>query len=262
MMSRALIIGGVALGGLVLLESAAVRTLVGSAGAANRAATEYIRTHPIDGITFAVSDRANMEETHAAMTAALGGASDSDYEGLDSVKRLRDICDLWLQAQQQACTGSPTPPRIGPVGLADMLADPDFNADAYRDYSLIPAQADDDDGILPHSTASCQPGTACSEGPLTRMGRAVCTLRALRDKSWGLELVEVLAATRELARAMDAADFRLTGERRSEKEGELGTLADVPGRVVGKVVDVVAAAAQQPLILLAVAGVIAWRVLR
>lgn len=231
MNTNAIIIAGGALGAVLLLE----RSRFGrTAGVANRAAAAELAKYG----GFAVPSNASMVDAHAAWSATLQAGPFGVGASTKSVQ-------MWLAAYK--------------AGAA---------ADAVN-YSLMGNRDPNDPVNMADAT---DVGAVCSLwgkdaaglAQLNELGRAVCGV-SNTPASWveddTARLARVLKVTAALALAMDNADFATAGSRRSDSPYWTAT-ADIPGKIAGKLAGVLFDIAAQPIAMVAVVGLVAWRVLR
>lgn len=218
------------------------------AGAANTAASSYLSSRAVAGVTFAVYP--SMEKTWDAMRAALG-------DKRLSLGELTHLCGVWLGAYEAGCQAT----------TSDAVTDSLHEASTVN-FSMVKLPMP---GTCAPSHAGEAPCNSEWSSARTPLGNAVCRVLALRDASggWGsdednlgADQQSVYEATRQLAREMDAADYRRDGERASEN---LDGITALPGAVVSKVTgfvgDKVASVLLSPIVLLAGAALfVAWRV--
>lgn len=232
-MNRSLLIAGGAVGAVALLE----HQLGGGrrAGAANNAAAAYLALRAADfGVPFAVPASSSMVEAHRAFERALDRSDRSIlfWIGLET---------LWLEAFRAGAAASPMDYSIVGRDLAELEPD-------ARNWL---------DNLSVIETEFC----AANPSDITPLGRAVCDL--LSHKIAPIEdedrRAAVLAKTRELASAMDAADFVRDGARRSENAYQWSSIGELPGRVLRGILPDLSDTVIT-LGMAAIAGLVIWKV--
>jgi hypothetical protein len=249
-MDRSVLIGAGAVGALVLLEQHGGGRY---AGAANKAAAEYLRANAADhGVAFEVPASASMLAAHEAFQRALGT---SDH----SLPFWIHLEQLWLGAYRAGAAADATNyALIGADSPRNVLenvsvTDIDFacGGDAVTLDDLYSGRTSSSAGWAPED--------------LTELGRAVCALQGLKLSP--VDELErravVVAHTRELAAAMDAADYVVAGARRSDRLFQMGSFGDTirdvvtwPFRALGEGV----ASTLVTIAMAGVAGFVIWKV--
>lgn len=239
-MSRDQVIACAVVGGAVALPMMLARLHLDGAhaGAANDAAAGELGR--AGSLTFAVPSSYSMVDAWDAMKAALDAQGDDRQLAAGA-----HIADMWLAAYAAGA-------KADPVNYA--LAGADAVADSPAEFSL--GSFTDPDICASGAASVVLPSTSPAWKPL---GRAVCALR-----TGGIDLAGVLARSRAVAVAMDDADFRRDGDRRSDYTASPSILA-LPGRIVSAVAGAVADGVLGSPLTLAVLGVgafVAWRALK
>lgn len=216
MMNRGILIAGGATLALVMLERRARGGELGAfAGKANTAAAAYLEAH--GAITFSVPSSGSMVEAYESMLSALGpsGAATSDYVA---------IRQMWLGAYAAGAAADPVnyilvgnPDEANPVfDNLEAATDPAYFCTGKTPIGEVAPWLDPDQTDADHVVAATG----------TPLGKAICRLYAL--SSWGsTSSLEVLAAVRDVAAAMDAADYRASGNRRSDHQPAPWRLSDL-----------------------------------
>lgn len=221
-----------------------------SAGAANTAAANALLGRTAAGYTFTAATAAGGE-----LVTMWRGMADALSGKELSAAQLTQVVDAWLAAYRAGAAASPA------------------------DYSLFTFtlfdHAEGSKGVFGGAVDKADftnPDTACTDDLAafhSDMGKAVCRLtlsRGLLSSGIGfaagsVDTEQVLAETKALAVAMDAADFRASGTRRSEQQPDtlLGWIGDKAAGLVG---DAATAVLLSRPVLLVVAGLLVWRVTR